>query len=468
MNIDSKRAGFLFKGVLVLLAFISFFKTLSLLNETLFANGWDSYFYLDQVKHWFENGALHTKRYSLYYPYLILIQFFTNDYILTYKIGVAFCIAILTFISGMLPYIIWKNKVLGFALAVYVISSLHITYFGANFAKNFLGITLLFILIYVIALKKSYHSQLLLLLLGLFIHKLTAVLGVLIFTGNLLFGLKLKISRTILITSGTLFTVIVSLFYFINKERQSNFISLKPQMHIYEFYKEMGTLSQIHHIEFIMLFVCSIILLVYSFVSKSKKSSLFYIALFLVIGINFPFMKWDLMGYSYRLFILFPFLFVVLISSVEVSKRVSFVFVIFSTVLFLFKGYNPKIQDPPYAQYQQMVSVIKKNNIKSDLIIVHKPLAEFLSFNLNTDVMPWLPEYEVNEEKCWRIVYGMSDKQMDYYSATQNKKISIRYHLVREKVWSEIISKIKEEDIELFNELKSEMNPHKIRPAFLK
>ena len=76
MKIDFKKADFLFKGVLVLLAFISFFKTLTVLSETHFANGWDSYFYLDQLKYWVNNGELHTERYSIYYPYLIFIQFF--------------------------------------------------------------------------------------------------------------------------------------------------------------------------------------------------------------------------------------------------------------------------------------------------------------------------------------------------------------------------------------------------------
>jgi len=466
MKIDLKKTDFLYKGVLIILGVISFFKTLILLNETPFANGWDAYFYLDQVKHWFANGELHTLRYSIYYPYLIFIQFFTNNYIFTYKLGIAICSFILTLVFGILPFTLWKNKVLGFALALYSISSLHIIYFGANFAKNYLGITFLFVLVYFIVRKKSHYSQLLLLLVGLFTHKLTAVLGLFVYFGNYLFKIKIKLNKVIIVISSVLFTGIVSLFYFINRERQLDFISLKPQLHLYEFYNEMVAFSQVHRIEFVMLFISSILLIAYGILFKVKKTKLFYITFFLLIAINFPFMKWDLMGYSYRLFILFPFLFIFLISSIQVSKRISLALTLLVSVLFFFKGYNPKNQDPPYIQYQQIVAVIKKANIKSDLIIAHKPLSEFLSFNLNTDVMSWVPEYEVDEEKCWRIVSGMSDKQMEYYSNSQYRKLSIRYHIIKEKEWKEITDKMKEEDLDLFNELK-DINPYKERPLFL-
>ena len=82
--------------------------------------------------------------------------------------------------------------------------------------------------------------------------------------------------------------------------------------------------------------------------------------------------------------------------------------------------------------------------------------------------MAWVPEYEVDEDKCWRIVYGMSDKQMKYYSNTEYKKLGIRYHLIKETMWQKILHKIKEEDVDLFNELKTDMNPYKVRSQFLK
>jgi hypothetical protein len=44
------------------------------LSVTPFANGWDSYFYLVQLKSWVEQGRMHSPEASLFYPYLRLFQ----------------------------------------------------------------------------------------------------------------------------------------------------------------------------------------------------------------------------------------------------------------------------------------------------------------------------------------------------------------------------------------------------------
>lgn len=69
--------------------------------KTSYAPGWDSYFYIVQVKSWVEIGTLHSERYNLIYPLLYLIHFFTLDYVLSYKL-----LTILSFSS--FPIIVYK------------------------------------------------------------------------------------------------------------------------------------------------------------------------------------------------------------------------------------------------------------------------------------------------------------------------------------------------------------------------
>jgi len=59
------------------------------LDQTPFANGWDSYFYLVQLKSLEETGRMHSPEASLIYPYLRLFYWITGDYVLGIKTGVA-------------------------------------------------------------------------------------------------------------------------------------------------------------------------------------------------------------------------------------------------------------------------------------------------------------------------------------------------------------------------------------------
>ena len=353
-----------YNAILLFLASIAFFYALHTLQETPFANGWDAYFYLDQIKHWYANGELHTQRYSLYYPYLIIIQFFTDDYVQTYKIGIATCTATLTFVVGKLPQKLTNNKLLGIALAIYISTSLHITYFAANYAKNYLGIIFFFVLVYVLVSKKSILLQILLLVASLFIHKLTAVISLLALAVNYIHYIKFKTHQLIILFSGGILSIIGVIFFFIHKERQPDFITTKPTWHLYEFYKEMTNLHDVQHIELAVLFVLSVLIIVYGIFQKAKNNSIFYLSIILLLGINFPCMKWDIMGYSFRLFILLPFFFILLISSIPLPKGSNYMAIVAAGVLVFYNGYNPKKQDPPYLTYKRIVNTIQKADFK--------------------------------------------------------------------------------------------------------
>ena len=81
--------------------------------------------------------------------------------------------------------------------------------------------------------------------------------------------------------------------------------------------------------------------------------------------------------------------------------------------------------------------------------------------------MPWLPDYPVAEDKCWRIAYGIKEKELQYYSNGNYQKLTMNYYLLKEKEWQKVCNTIQKEDVTLYNSLK-EMNPHNVRPSFLK
>ena len=63
--------------------------------QTPFANGWDSYFYLIQLKSWIETGHMHSPEASLIYPLMRCCVWLTGDYVSGYKLcaaGLAGCL----------------------------------------------------------------------------------------------------------------------------------------------------------------------------------------------------------------------------------------------------------------------------------------------------------------------------------------------------------------------------------------
>ncbi len=464
INLSDNR----FKLILILIALCSFGKTLWILNQTLFANGWDAYFYLDQIKYWYEHGQLHTSRTSFYYPFLIAIQYVTGNYVLTYKVGIAICSACITFAFGLFPYRLKEDKFLGLILAIYSISSLHLEYFAANFGKNYLGLVFLLFFLLSMSYSKNLIPQLLLLIACLFTHKLIGALAVLILGLFLIRKLNSKYIKIIVLT-GIVFITAGTILLF-NFERQPDFISYIPTFHLQAFLIESNNLDLFHLVEIILLFCFSFFILLY-FLIKRNISSLFgLIAALLFILINFPFLKWDLMGYSYRLFILLPFISILIFAEFKLHLYVKIGLAMFAIMLLPFQGYNAKKQDPSYALYTHVANKTEKANVKSEVIIAHKSLAEFVSFKLSTDVMPWIPEYKIKADVLWRITYGISKKEIEYYGfpGIEYHVLSSKYTLLREKDWQYIMTKIEKEDADLFLELNTWKNPNQVRPNYLK
>ena len=116
------------------------------LAQTPYANGWDSYFYLVQVKSWVEEGAMHSPEASLIYPFLRAVLFFTGDYVQMYKVGAAVLAGSFTFMVFAVAQSIGKTLPRSAGLAVpmllgaWTVCSPHLGYVAAQYPKNLLGL----------------------------------------------------------------------------------------------------------------------------------------------------------------------------------------------------------------------------------------------------------------------------------------------------------------------------------------
>jgi len=212
---------------------------------------------------------------------------------------------------------------------------------------------------------------------------------------------------------------------------------------------------------------------------RTKERSQLPILLLILALLIFPFFEWSLEGPSLRFFLMFillcPLLLIFLLKSVRtnyVLESLSIVLVLAS--FFSIKSYDPGKHDPPYRLYdtvsRQMLS--KVNADSAELIIAHKSLAEYIVYSTGIDAMSWVPEYEIEKTRLWRVAHGVKDIQFNYYLDPADLDFVYRltpsYSLVREDCWEKFMERVgKDGDEELLRELTNWRNPGKVRPKFL-
>lgn len=175
----SKFFGFISKPIVssCLIFLISFLIRWVALNQTEFGNGWDSYFYLVQLKSIVTEGKMHSPEWTLFYPLLLLANLFSSNHLIAVKIlscALAGSFSLLIYFYA-LQFCIRKEAALLFAAITFF--SPELTYFTAQWPKNLLGVNLLLALLLAIAKNKRWYV-LILVILGLFGHRMTALLGV--------------------------------------------------------------------------------------------------------------------------------------------------------------------------------------------------------------------------------------------------------------------------------------------------
>lgn len=481
------------------------------LRQTPYANGWDAYFYLVQLKSWVEEGRLHSPEASLIYPYLRVLYALAGDYVLALKLGAAGLAGAFT----LLVYCFcrrsregWQEAEPGFRpsyallLAAWFLFSPQLTYFAAQYPKNLLGLVLLLAFMSSLPLRPTTWRTLalpaMLLVLNYFGHRLTFALAMLY---GLFWCLAIFMQQTSLwawkgwkplVSVGILVAVLLGLsghylpglLQVPDMGRLKGVFSLQPIFGPWEFVRRFwadGRLSG-WWLEEIGLSVAMMVFAAGWFLSKRGRRSAgpMCIALFaLCLLLLFPFVEWSFTGIAYRFFLVFvllaPLLAGVLPAKGGRGKALATV-LLFLLAFFSWKSYDPNKHDPAYATFDKVTTrVMRQINASSsrpELLIAHNALAEYFTFSTGIDAMPWLPDYPVDSTRLWRLAYGQRLQTLRYYAGpgadTLVQPIDPHYSLLPEYCWQRALRHAAMEGDSAFVEMgKSWLNPARMRPEYL-
>jgi hypothetical protein len=451
-------------------------------SQTPYANGWDNYFYLIQIKSYVEKGVMHSSRISLFYPFLLSIYYFIHDYVLSIKIAACLLVSFFTVMMFLLAYQLSSGQLLpALLMGSYCLFSPQLTYYGAQFTHNLMGACLFLILLYWIFSRKRWLAALSLLA-TLLAHKLTAGISLLFVWLEIIY---LRISKTnikknprifistflIIICCGFLFDSILL--------RDQHLLSPIPSLPILSFFQTHGEILNAWWvgdliISTLLFIACSF----YLVINKSARNIHLVAYIICLCLLCFPFFRWSINGFAYRFFMLFailaPLLVVPFVKFLNRSIVISLIFFLTASSFWSYTSYTPSIQDPSYDLYHRVSVAIEKNksSIPCELIIGHKCLAEYVCFETGLDVMPWIPDYKINQENLWRITYGINEKTARFYAGEENAayifNLIPHYLLIREDIWQMILTNMREDDHALYEELMNDWrNPKEIRPSFL-
>lgn len=444
------------------------------LNQTPYANGWDSYFYINQIKSFMEEGKMDVPDVSLVYPLMMVIQLFTDNYELSYKILAGILAGTFT-MSMFLLALKWSNDcktaLIPGCLSLF---SPHLTYFAAQYPKNLLGVIFFIWLLYS-ADSKNRIYPILLLILNFFGHRVTAVLGFLYLLTNTFLKKATKLSPYVLILvivllvgAGFFLPGILNLF---DVERFQGVLSARPQFAPYSFVRTFG-FELISPLWLAEIIVCCIVFIA---AAVFRPTALILILSLLI----FPFLEWTIQGPAFRFFLIFILLCPILLTFLfrsfgrkYVRESICVVFVVGS--FFSYTSYDPARHDPPYKLYsiigREILAKVPADSF--ELIIAHKSLAEYIVYSTDIDAMSWIPEYKVEENSLWRIAEGVRDIQFSFYLDPEDRafvhRLTPSYSLVREDRWEKFMMRVKEDgNEELLEELTNWKNPDKVRPYFM-
>jgi hypothetical protein len=487
------------------------------LLQTQYANGWDSYFYLIQLKSWIETGSMHSPEASLIYPYMRVLHWFSNDYVFTYKLTSATLSAFFTFLILMLTRL-WTNHqdkgkqfFLLLLIGLWTVFSPHLTYFSAQYPKNLLGINLFLGFVYFF--PKNYPLAGLLLLLNFFGHRMTFGLSIIYaifyfwntYKGQFIDKIVLFLSKkyffigfvALIIGLGWMNQIFLGTFHFADLERLVEGFSTKIHFQFapLSFWLDFDENERLTVWWKLELIACVLgflwLLLTHLFNSKKNKNSKEVEFLQLGILLLLPFLPWSLTGISYRFFLVFIlfcplFLFFGLINvpdSFFQSKKIyPFVSVLLLMSLSSWQSYSPKKHDPDYAFYSTLTKAIQTKFVEKsmpELFIVHNALAEYFTYTTGIDALPWQPEYSIAPQKLWRIAGDVNMPELAYFAQKDSVFVQIyrlpgRYALMEEQIWQSIKQNAKkdstlslEEKNDFLQRAESWNNPFKIRPSFL-
>ncbi|HYC85704.1 MAG TPA: hypothetical protein VEB86_10800, partial [Chryseosolibacter sp.] len=404
MDLHNRRQA----GPVILLALFffaaSFAARFAAVNQTAFANGWDSYFYINQTRAWVEEGQMHVPDASLIYPLLRLVYIVVGDYVLMYKVTVSL---LASFFSVALFHVAWRwsgNLKTAVVIGSVGVFSPHLTYFAAQYPKNLLGLVL-FLLLLLLTSRRATFWQAVLVVVNFFGHRVTAVVAFIYFVVHkLLARLRVPIVYVvitflgILLAAGVFLPGLLSVF---DVERLNGIFSARPQFAPLSFVRTFGPelLSTVWLAEILAMTLIFIFIFVYSarrsFEQIDARMTALLIALCILI---FPFFAWTPDGAAIRMFLVFVLLCPLLLTSDAFGIKHLYVAITIAATLiagagFSFRSYIPNRHDPPYDLYDQMAGQIQRKVSPDsiELIIAHKSLAEFIVYATRAEAMSWSP-----------------------------------------------------------------------------
>jgi len=452
-------------------------------GQTPYANGWDSYFYLVQVKSIVETGQMHSPEASLFYPYLHAWYLLSGDYITALKMGTAVLCGIFT---GLLCRYHPSMPVLG----AWSLCSPHLTYFAAQYPKNMLGMVML--LAFVQALQWSgkrgrwwLFLPLLLLIANYFGHRFTFGLALvygllwLFFSAGGCSGYLRKalvggfLLLGLFVLAGQVFP---GLAHLADWGRLRGDLSWRPQFSAWSFVQSFG----FERIGVWWASEIALVLGIWLWALFSPKNRRDNPALFWLCGLLlFPFLEWTLTGMAWRMFLVFLLLAPLSVDFQQIEKKTRLVLMIalVSLSFFSWRSYQPRLHDPAYALFERITRNTQRHfsdNLQPgpELFIAHNALAEYFTFSTGWDAMPWLPEYPIDSNRLWRIAATQHEPSLRYYTGAEwegtVKPLGGRYFLLPEHIWQTALQKAQLEGDSVFlQRAMSWQNPHRMRPGFL-
>lgn len=459
----------------------SFFLRYLAFSQTTYANGWDGYFYINQVRSFLEEGRMDVADSSLIYPLMMAVQFLIGNYIIMYKVTAA----LLASAFGVLAYLLslkWSGRnTVALIVGCFCLFSPHLTYFAAQYPKNLLGVIFFMTLLYG-ADARLKVVPLLLLVLNFFGHRVTAVLSLAYLI--LYEAMKRMPGRMAVMLVLFLFVFAVAGFFlpgilnFFDLERLQGIFSKHPQFAPYAFVSTFGPdlISPWWLAEVVfccLVFVVALVLAAKAVVQKKADPTLTAMILITTFLI-FPFFDGSMDAPGFRLLLVFLLLCPLFITFLLKDVSLNYIAPVSCALLLLFSAFSYKSYDPSRHDglYSMMCKEIVASHEPCELIIAHKSLAEYVVYATGTDAMSWIPEYNIEKKKLWRIAAGVKDVQYSFYLTADDlkhiRRLSPSYCFVREDVWKKFLSNAKKDgNEELLSELTTWRNPDKVRPYFL-
>ncbi|WP_338768172.1 hypothetical protein WAF17_07235 [Bernardetia sp. ABR2-2B] len=500
---------------ILLISLLSSFLRGYALFQTDFANGWDGYFYLVQMQSLFETGKAHTGDASIIYHFLTFFYFIFQDYVISYKIGISLLVGIFTFLLIVLTKK-YSTKKIALLIGVLILCSPHLTYFVSQYPKNMLGVVSL--ILFWLVFPKEFSSKrsnliyqvtilILILILNYFSHKLTffiALLWICIY-------FFAKVNQLKLIFVGICGLILISFLKVDLTEYWSQWRRIHDALGgfsfvPYHFWESFGNerISIFWRTEIIISFFVVLFSLVILLFDKNKITLFHKVTVITLSLLLLPVFKWDLEGVSFRFFMLFGVLWLLIIPILVEQASCLFNKLNYTTIflhrlevcatLFLIifsffssQSYTPTLHDPTNQTYKVITDNFEKqsNRLESKvkLLILHKSFAEYFTFRTKIDALPWLPEpalkEEISDENLYRLATHIRKEEFEYYlkdnlgndlkNENKVKRLGLNYFLLKEIDYRKMIVSAKNENDTLLIERMTNhnYNPSRIRPLFL-